>query len=66
MVSRYTTLSHPCGRTLGQPVRQASALVREEGMCHLVKKARKKEVRLSICPSVPLFVTSLPNGHRII
>ena len=31
-------LSHPWGRVLGQPVRQASALVREGGTCHLVKR----------------------------
>ena len=31
-------LSHPWDRALGQPVRQASALVHEGGTCHLVKK----------------------------
>jgi len=35
-------LSHPWGRTLGQPVRQASALVHEGGTCYLVKKERAK------------------------
>jgi len=36
-------LSDPWGCTLGQPARQASALVREGGTCHLVKAKTKKE-----------------------
>ena len=34
-------LSHPWGRALGQPVRQASAMIHEGGTCQLVKKERK-------------------------
>ena len=33
--------SHPWVRALGQPVRQASALVHDGGTCHLVKKERR-------------------------
>jgi len=35
-------LFHPWGCALGQPVKQASALVREEGTCHIVKERKKK------------------------
>jgi len=40
-------LSHPWGRALGQPVRQASALLRKGDTCHLVKKERSKRKRPS-------------------
>jgi len=47
MVSRY--VHHTCPTpevhaALGQPVRQASALVREGGTCHFVKKERNTSV----------------------
>ena len=38
-------LSHPWGCALGQPMKQASALVRKGGMCHLIKKQKRKLMR---------------------
>jgi len=45
MVSHYTTLVPSWGCALGQPVGQASALVREGGMCHLAKERKNTMYR---------------------
>ena len=47
MVSRNTTLVPPWGCTLGQPVRQASALACEGSVCH-PKGERKKVERKNV------------------
>jgi len=49
-------LSHSWGCALGQPVRQASALVREGGACHLTKNDR---IKINEWGRVPPLSTSL-------